>query len=273
MQVVDPGQVSDLAAQSMMDVVGEGRTLSQRRVLVINAKGGCGKTTIATNLASYYAAHKRMAALLDYDPQGSSMQWLTLRADSHFPVHGIAAFRKPIGGTTRTWQMRVPVNTECLIMDAPAGIHGMPLIDLVRESDTIIVPVLPSPIDIHAASHFIRDLLLVAKVRARAIRVGVVANRVRTNAKVYHSLRRFLDSLNIPFVAHLRDTQNYVQSAEEGLGVFEWRGSRVQQDRRQWESLVRWIEAPVASQDPQSAAVAQQDLLKRPDLWKNQSIK
>lgn len=208
-----------------------------RRILVVNAKGGCGKTTIATNLASYYASKEIHPALLDYDPQGSSMQWLASRDEEYFPIHGVAAFRKPTSGMTRTWQMRLPAETERLILDAPAGIHGMPLIDLVRESDTIIIPVLPSPIDIHAASHFIKDLLLVAKVRARSIRVGVVANRVRKNTKVYQSLQRFLDSLHIPFVAYLRDTQNYVQSSEQGLGVSEWqatKSARIGRNGRNW---------------------------------------
>jgi len=213
-----------------------------RRILVVNAKGGCGKTTIATNLASYYASRKRVAALFDYDPQGSSMQWLATRDESRFPIHGVAAFRKPTSGLTRTYQMRMPAETERVILDAPAGVHGMPMIDLVREADTILIPVLPSPIDIHAASHFIKDLLLVAKVRARGVRVGVVANRVRKNTKVYQSLSRFLDSLNIPFVAYLRDTQNYVQSAEEGMGIHELEAHRIQQDRAQWKKLIQWID-------------------------------
>ena len=238
------GQITTLKQAMVSPEVARGRAV--RRVLVINAKGGCGKSTIATNLASYYASQGRHACLLDYDPQGSSMQWLTLRGEQNFPIHGLAAFRKSVAVTTRTWQMRMPAETERLILDAPAGIHGMQLIDLVREADTILVPVLPSPIDIHAASHVIRDLLLVAKVRSRAIRVGVVANRVRKNAKVYQSLRRFLDSLNIPFVGYLRDTQNYIQSAEDGLGVFEWRGNRVEQDRRQWQALIQWIESDQA---------------------------
>jgi len=95
------------------------------------------------------------------------MQWLSSRDDSRFPIHGVAAFRKPTSGMTRTWQMRMPAEIERVILDAPAGVHGMPMIDLVREVDTILIPVLPSPIDIHAASHFIKALLLVAKVRAR----------------------------------------------------------------------------------------------------------
>lgn len=218
------------------------RTQKIRRVLVVNAKGGCGKTTIATNLASYYASRGMSVTLADHDPQGSSTQWLSLRSDEHPQISGVAAYRKPDAAVTRTWQLRTPTNTDVMILDAPAGVHGMQLVELVRESDTIIIPVLPSPIDIHAASHFIKDLLLVAKVRARSIRLGVVANRVRSKTKVYQSLQRFLTSLQIPFVTYLRDTQNYVQSSESGLGVYEWAGHNVNQERRQWEKLIRWIE-------------------------------
>ncbi len=213
-----------------------------RRVLVVNAKGGCGKTTIATNLASYYASKGLSVTLVDHDPQGSSTQWLALRSDEHNPISGVAAYRKPESTVTRTFQLRAHANTDRMIMDAPAGVHGMQLVELVREADTILIPVQPSPIDIHAASHFIKDLLLVAKVRARSIRVAVVANRVRSKTKVYQSLQRFLNSLQIPFVGFLRDTQNYVQSSEAGLGVYEWTGHNIRQDRRQWEKLVRWIE-------------------------------
>lgn len=247
MQFINPQKSGKLATIPGGSVVPAAVAKGQgmRRVLVVNAKGGCGKTTIATNLASYYASQGRAAALLDYDPQGSSMQWLTLRSDEYRAIHGVAAFRKPTSGMTRSWQMRLPAETERLILDAPAGIHGMPLIDLVRESDTIIVPVLPSPIDIHAASHFIKDLLLVAKIRSRSIRLGVVANRVRKETRVFQSLQRFLDSLHIPFITYLRDTQNYVRSSEEGLGIHEWQGYKVRHDRQQWEKLIRWIEDDV----------------------------
>ena len=242
---IDPTQFTQQESQqanNCLPTSGAAVSGQMRRILVVNAKGGCGKTTIATNLASYYASQQRMAALFDYDPQGSSMQWLASRDDSRFPVHGVPAFHKPTSGMTRTYQMRMPAGTERVILDAPAGVHGMPMIDLVREADTVIIPVLPSPIDIHAASHFIKDLLLVAKVRARGVRVGVVANRVRKNTRVYVSLRRFLDSLHIPFVAYLRDTQNYVQSSEVGMGIHELNATRIQKDRAQWKKLIQWIE-------------------------------
>jgi chromosome partitioning protein len=252
MQPIDSqqsGKVEVISSNAELPVAP--RSQKVRRVLVVNAKGGCGKTTIATNLASYYASRGFAVTLADHDPQGSSTQWLSLRSDDYPSINGVAAYRKTDSAVTRTWQLRAPVDTDRMILDAPAGVHGMTLVEMVREADTIIIPVLPSPIDIHAASHFIKDLLLVAKVRARSIRLGVVANRVRSKTKVYQSLQRFLNSLQIPFVAYLRDTQNYVQSSESGLGVYEWAGHNIRQDRRQWDKLVRWIEEEA---EPGSAA-------------------
>lgn len=214
-----------------------------RQILVLNAKGGCGKTTIATNLASYYATQGLGTVLLDHDPQGSSMQWLGLREEPLQAIHGIPAYRRPGMNVTRSFLLRLPSGTERVILDAPAGVQGGALIELVRGVDTILIPVLPSPIDIHAASHFIKDLLLVAKVRARSIRIGVVANRVRKNTRVYQSLERFLSSLNIPFVATLRDTQNYVRAAESGRGIHDLHQAHTCYDRRQWQAIIDWLEA------------------------------
>jgi chromosome partitioning protein len=111
----------------------------------------------------------------------------------------------------------------------------------VKRAETIIIPVLPSPIDIRAASHFIRDLLLVGKVSRKQTRIAVVANRVRENTRVYHTLEKFLTSLKIPFVTTLRDTQNYIRAEERGLGIFELAPSSVAQDVEQWEPLLKWL--------------------------------
>ncbi len=210
-----------------------------RRILVANGKGGCGKTTIATNLASYFSLHGQPAALLDYDPQGSSTQWLSLRERAPV-IHGVCAHRHSMV-QTRVYQMRLPEWTRRVILDAPAGVGGPDLLEMVRQVDTVLIPVLPSPFDIHAAAHFIRDLLLVGRVRANAVRVGVIANRVRRSTLVYRSLRRFLDALEIPFVGQIRDTQNYLHAAQEGLGVCELPGAR--RDVGDWRRIVEWIEA------------------------------
>jgi chromosome partitioning protein len=211
-----------------------------RRILVANGKGGCGKTTIATNLAGSLAARGRMTALLDYDPQGSSMQWLSQRRDAA-PIHGVAAHRRANMGMTRTFALRLPIGTERVILDVPAGIHGQDLIELVRDVDVIIIPVMPSAIDIHAAARFIEELLITAKVRARGVKLGVVANRVHENSPGFHSLQQFLATLSIPFVARLRDSDGYVMAAESGVSISEL-AKPPRRELMLWEELVRWVE-------------------------------
>jgi chromosome partitioning protein len=116
--------------------------------------------------------------------------------------------------------------------------------DVTRSAHKILVPVLPSDIDIHACSRCIRDLLLVAKIRREENRIGVIANRVRRNTLTYQSLIKFLQSLSIPIVATIRDSQNYVRAAELGLGVHEMKSYVAREDVEQWEPLVDWLTRP-----------------------------
>lgn len=204
-----------------------------RTIMLLNAKGGCGKSTIASNLASYYAWEEEKAvAIVDFDPQRSSLEWLAARpvdAPEIIGIDGTAAGAK------------VPRNVDVVIYDVPAGLRGTELTAMVRKAETLIIPVLPSPIDIRAAAHFIHELLLVGKVSRKQTKLAVVANRVRENTLVYHKLEKFLSSLKIPFVATLRDTQNYIHAEERGLGIFEMAPSSVAQDREQWEPLIKWL--------------------------------
>jgi len=213
-----------------------------QRIIVLNTKGGCGKTTIATNLASYYAHSGFSTSLMDYDPQGSSTRWLNLRSNERPSIHGVEAHKKPHGNVTRVWQNRIIPDTERVIIDAPAGVDHAQLLDFTRQVDTVLIPVLPSPIDIHAVTRFVEDLLLVAKVRRLGIRVGVVANRAKTNTIIYKSLERFLKTLHLPFITTLRDTQNYVRAAERGIGIHEMWDKRVDVDKMHWQPLFDWLE-------------------------------
>ena len=214
-----------------------------QRILVLNSKGGCGKTTVATNLASYFVSQDMPTALLDFDPQGSSIRWLNLRPQSKPPIYGVhVASRTNNTGVTRSFQMRVPPETECMVIDAPAGVNGNELMDLIGYVDTIILPVLPSSIDIHAVTRFIEELLLFGKVRQKGVNVAVIANRAKKNTLTYKSLERFLKSLKLPFVTTLRDTQNYVHAAERGIGIHEMWDKRTDSDKAQWRPLIRWLE-------------------------------
>ncbi|MGE0371281.1 MAG: AAA family ATPase [Gammaproteobacteria bacterium] len=203
-----------------------------RSILVLNAKGGCGKTTLATNIASFYAAQGQRVTLADFDPQHSSLDWLAARPSVHPPIAGIAADEAG---------MRVGSNCDCLVMDAPAAVHGRKITNLVKRAQSVLMPVLPSPLDMRAAARFIEELLVAGKVSRRETKVAVVANRVRENTLIYHALERFLKRLDIPLIATLRDTQNYIRAAERGLGIFELAPSLVEPDLQQWKSLTRWL--------------------------------
>ena len=210
------------------------------KIVILNPKGGCGKTTMATNLASYFANNGPIPAIMDCDPQGSTMAWIERRAVSLPPVHGIAAFKKSMQAT-RSWQLRVPNDTNTLIVDSPASLTNDDLREITRDSSSILVPVLPSSIDIHAASRCIADLLLVAKVDRRDKKLAVVANRTRRNTKSFAKLMRFLDSLGIPIIAVMRDSQNFVHAAEEGIGICEMQPYKVKKDMEQLEKVVTWL--------------------------------
>jgi chromosome partitioning protein len=213
-----------------------------QRILVLNSKGGCGKTTVATNLASYFASQGLQTALVDHDPQASSMKWLSLRPQEKSEIYGVPAYSRPTSGVTMSWHRRVLPATDRVVIDAPAGVMGQQLQELVRQVDLVLVPVLPSPIDIHAATRFIEELLLVGKVRSFGVQVGVIANRAKKNTLVYQSLEKFLTTLKLPFVATLRDTQNYVRASARGIGIFEMWDQRVQQDKVHWQDVIEWLD-------------------------------
>ena len=217
-----------------------------QRIVVLNPKGGSGKTTIAINLASYYATRQQSPVLMDFDPQGSTLRWVKKRQPAQPPIHVIPAFEKN-AGTTRSFQLRVPDSATHVIIDTPAALDSPRMPDITRDAHKILVPVLPSDIDIHACSRCIRDLLLVAKIRREDERIGVIANRVRRNTLTYQSLIKFLQTLGIPIVATIRDSQNYVRAAELGIGVHEMKSYIAREDVEQWAPLVDWLERPVAA--------------------------
>lgn len=211
------------------------------RIVVLNPKGGCGKSTLATNLGALYAQRGSTTAIMDFDPQGSTMAWLERRPADLPKIHGVAAFKKSMQAT-RSWQLRVPSETQTVIIDSPAGITHDDLREITRDASTILVPVLPSSMDIHAASRCIADLLLVAKVNRNDRKLAVVANRTRKNTKSMVRLMRFLDSLGIPIIAVLRDSQNFVNAAEQGIGLHEMQPSRVRDDVAQLERIAKWLD-------------------------------
>src|SRR5271165_1515996 len=206
-----------------------------RHIMVLNSKGGCGKSTLATNLAVFFARAGREVCIADYDPQRSSLDWLAQRPADLSKIAGVAAYEEGI----RT----VPRTTEILVIDAPARVHGMELNELVRRAETIIVPVLPSAIDIKACGRFMGEMLEIGKVSRKQARLAVVANRVREYTLIYEELDQFLSKLKVPYLGHLREAQNYVRAYARGMGVLELPEYLAWPDWKQWKPIGEWLES------------------------------
>ena len=204
------------------------------KILCLNAKGGCGKTTLATNLSTWYADDGRRVALTDHDPQQSSLDWLAARED----YEGIPAIQGVDGAAGE----RAGRGTEIEIGDAPARTSGPELTALLRRADALLVPVLPSPIDMRAVARFLGELIDSGRVSRGQTRIALVENRVRENTRIFHLLEEFLERYGVPVLTHLRESQNYIRAAETGLGLFELAPSAVARDVELWDPIIEWLE-------------------------------
>ncbi|MDJ0938797.1 MAG: ParA family protein [Woeseiaceae bacterium] len=206
-----------------------------RHIMVMNAKGGCGKSTLATNIASYYATEGATVALADYDPQRSSLDWLDRRPADRAEIHAVAGFEDGL--------KHAPRNADVLVIDAPARSHGKELTNLVKHAETIIVPVLPSTIDMQATTVFLDELKHVGKVERKQAKIATVANRVRDNTLIWDDLDEYLTKTRVPYVAALREAQNYIRAYTRGLGIFELPEYLAWPDWEEWEPLVEWLDS------------------------------
>jgi chromosome partitioning protein len=229
------------AAPANFAVLIRANIMRMNTTLVINSKGGSGKTTVTTSLASYFASRAVPVTVMDYDPQGSSLNWLRLRDGLRNRIHAANAAPQK-GNRLRGIEMHVPADTRQLVIDAPAGASGLLLQEMLGRADCILIPVAPSAIDIHATANFIRDLLLAGRIRMRNIRLGVVANKVRNSMPTYEPLERFLKSLGLPLLTRLADSDVYLQAVESGAGLFEMDAALAAAEREQFRPVAEWVE-------------------------------
>ena len=204
-----------------------------RSIMVLNSKGGSGKSTVSTNLASYYSSQGKKVILVDFDPQLSSIEWYQARPAGRSTIIAVDASEG---------NFRAPRNADYVIYDTPAAVHGKELSAYLRRAQSIIIPILPSPIDMRAATPFIQKVLDNGRIARKECRVALVANRCRENTNVYHQLDSFLRKVRkAPFISVLRESQNYNRAAERGLGIFELAPYLVRRDIDQWEPIIKWL--------------------------------
>ena len=206
-------------------------------VVIANPKGGVGKSTIATHVAGYFAAQGHAVMLGDVDKQQSSRLWLGLRPPAARPI--------------ATWDanadliVKPPKGTTHVVLDTPGGLHGWRFNDVIKLADKIIVPLQPSVFDIFATRAFLDQL---AEHRhAGKVQVGIVGMRVDSRTIAADKLRGFVDSLGLPVLGMVRDTQNYIHLAARGLTLFDVTPGRVEKDLEQWKSICQWLDQPLSA--------------------------
>ncbi len=201
-------------------------------VVVANPKGGVGKSTLATQLAGYMASQGHAVMLGDTDKQQSSRLWLSLRPEEARPI--------------ATWDVspdliiKPPKGTTHVVLDTPGGLHGWRFNDVMRMASKLIVPLQAGLFDMHATRDFLDELA--DKKKLANLAVGIVGMRVQPRTIAADRLREFVDSLGLPVLGYLRETQNYVHLAARGLTLFDMPPGRVARDLEQWQTICDWVD-------------------------------
>jgi chromosome partitioning protein len=205
-----------------------------QKILVASSKGGCGKTTIATNLAAHFAQEGKNTVLVDADRQGSSQRWAEKRA-------GLPAAVLAISGLKRDWQNKIPEDAERVIVDGPAGIRAGELAELLDGVDALLIPVLPSRIDLEASEGFLAEIASLARIKRGKVAVGLVGNRLKPWTTASQEAVEEIKRLPFPLLAQLRDTQGYVLVAGLGKSIFDYHSELIRTHQEDWDKLLRWL--------------------------------
>lgn len=201
-------------------------------VVVANPKGGAGKTTLSTHIAGYFASRGHAVMLGDVDRQQSSRLWLSLRPKEARPITSWDVNRDQIA--------KPPKGTTHVVLDTPGGLHGSRFKEVMKLADKVIVPLQPSIFDMFSTRDFLDELA--ASRHARSLQIGMVGVRVDARTIAADKLQEFVQTLGLPLLGTLRNTQNYLHLAAHGLTIFDVAPARVTKDLEQWQPICEWLE-------------------------------
>lgn len=205
-----------------------------QRILIASRKGGCGKTTLVSNLAACWAQKGKRTVVLDADRQASSFHWCARRPET---VPGVLA----IDATRRGALERIPGDAERVLIDTPAGSDADSLAAFLEAADAVLVPVLPSPIDLEATAPFLAELAAVPRIKRGKLPVALVGNRLKPWTRASQDALESLRAMPFPLAAELRDSQAYALLAGLGKGLFDYGSEQVRSHQDDWAPLLRWL--------------------------------
>jgi chromosome partitioning protein len=204
------------------------------RFLVINPKGGCGKTTIATSLATAFANTGFSTLLADCDRQGSARTWLKRRPGNVAPVSA--------ADWSRDISRKDTIGFNRVVIDAPAALRRKDVAELVKFADAILMPIMPSVFDEIQSKRFLAMLDRLKPIRKGKRAVALVDNRLKVRSLAARQLEAYHEKINRPPIACLRDSQFYPTAASKGLGLFDYRTQKARELAVDWQPILRFVD-------------------------------
>jgi chromosome partitioning protein len=185
---------------------------------VLNQKGGAGKTTVAVNLAGGLA-RRGSTVLLDLDPQASATQWATAGTQT-FP-----ATVKQLGAGGVHRDLRRDFRAfDFVVLDCPPSADSRQAELALLGSDTVIIPVLPSPVDLWASLRLPAEIEQ-ARQRNANLRAFLLLNQIESRSALSAAMQDALAEFGLPVLKSVvRRRSVYKTAALEGVSVYQMGG-------------------------------------------------
>lgn len=184
-------------------------------IAILNPKGGCGKTTLSTNLAQSLHERGKSVLVVDSDPQGSARDWHASTEDNPLPL--VALDRpnnmKTLGSISKSY--------DYVVIDGAAKLEDM-MAAAIKAADMILIPVQPSPYDLWAASDLVDFIKARQEVTDGKPSASFVITRAIKGTKLGKEIGQALEEYDLSlFKNQIVQRQIYPQTAAEGKTVFD----------------------------------------------------